>query len=109
MEINIILLLVWCHFLGDFILQTSDMATKKSSHNFVLFKHTALYSAPFIIFGIYFALVTLVTHFIVDWCTSRVTKKYWGNKNYNSFFTIIGFDQAIHMTQLILTYKFVVL
>lgn len=103
-NLGIILLLVWLHFLGDFILQSSYVATNKSKSNTVLLQHVLLYSLPLYIVGWQFALVNLVLHFVVDWCTSRVTSKLWFYEDKHWFFVVIGFDQALHLTCLATTY-----
>jgi len=108
MKIEIILLLVWMHFVADFILQSDKMAKSKSSSSFWLLLHVVTYSIPFVFFGWIFALVNGAAHFITDWITSRITSKLWEQKEVHWFFAVIGFDQAIHMTTLILTYKYLV-
>lgn len=104
-----IILIFWLHFIADFVLQTSWMAENKSSKNFPLLVHVLVYSLPMFVFGIEFALVNLVLHFITDWVTSRWSKYYWKQGEVHNFFVVIGLDQAIHMTTLILTYKWLVL
>ena len=102
-ETTLLLLLVWLHFFGDFILQTDYMAFNKSKSNKILLLHVTVYSIPLTLLGFQFAVVNLVLHFMTDWCTSRATAKLWKlNKRY-WFFAVIGLDQAIHMTCLILT------
>lgn len=110
MEINIIplLVLVWLHFFADFILQTDKIAINKSKDNAILLAHVAIYSLPFFIFGADFALLNMVLHFMVDWCTSRVTSYLWKKQERHWFFVVIGLDQAIHMTCLFLTYLYLV-
>jgi Na+/phosphate symporter len=97
-ELGVILLLVWCHFVGDFILQTSYMATNKSKSNRVLTTHVLVYSLPFLLFGPLFALITMVLHFMTDWVTSRITSKLWWYEDKHWFFVVVGADQAIHFT-----------
>lgn len=108
------------HFLGDFILQSDWMALNKSKQWDVLAIHCAIYSACFFAWGSYFVALTFVLHYMVDFCTSRITSKLWfmresatGNgwwtlKEPNTrhwFFVMIGLDQLIHYTMLILTLR----
>ena len=97
-----ILTVTWLHFIGDFLLQTDSIALKKSESNFVLLTHCCIYSFCLLYFGWKFALINCILHFVVDWCTSRANKKLY-QTNRHWFFTMIGFDQAIHMTVLVIT------
>ena len=105
MTIQIALLLVWLHFVADFIMQSDRIAINKSSDNGILLTHVCLYSMFFLGFGFWFVLANLVLHFITDWCTSRVTKRLWLADQRHWFFVVIGLDQAIHMTCLFVTYE----
>lgn len=109
------------HFVADFLFQTDSMALKKSTSNEWLALHALVYSACFLPFGLVFALITFVTHFWVDYYTSRCTSKLWFIDLYESeecglmatvkdwkrhwFFVMIGFDQLLHFSILALTYK----
>lgn len=115
---NTILALVWLHFVFDFVFQTNDMAMNKSKSNKWLLAHIAVYTSPFIFFGIKFALVNGVAHFLTDWITSRINSHLWkqgsdpsrdvdSRKSYvHYFFVGVGVDQAIHATCLLLTAKY---
>lgn len=97
-------LVIWTHFVADFILQSRDVARNKSNSNIVLAQHVLIYGIPLlIVFGPWYALVNVILHFITDYITSRATKKAWAEKKEHKFFTIIGADQAVHMTCLVLT------
>lgn len=103
MTINItaIIIVIWLHFIGDFILQTNKMALNKSSLNTTLMFHCFIYSLPLLWFGIEFAIVNMVFHFIIDVVTSRINSKLYKFKDLHWFFVGIGIDQAIHLTVLI--------
>lgn len=100
-----ILLLVWLHFVGDFILQTDKMALNKSKEMDWLLLHCAVYAVPFLYFGLPFALVNFALHFFTDMVTSRVTSTLWKMEKRHCFFVVIGLDQAIHLSCLLLTYN----
>jgi len=101
------------HFLADFGLQTHDQAVNKSTSHDWLFKHVGVYSliwliATIPIFGIYsfsFAWITFMTHYITDYCTSRIGKPFWEKEDMHNGFVVVGFDQMIHFITLWYTFK----
>lgn len=109
MNIVMLVILVWLHFLADFVLQTDRMALNKSSSNLWLGLHAITYMLPFFMFGVLFALFNGAVHFAVDYITSRGTSRLWKKNERHWFFTLIGLDQAIHITTLILSYVWIVL
>lgn len=104
MTIEEILWLVWMHWFADFILQSDKIAINKSSDNGILLWHVTLYGVCLSGFGFEFAVANAFLHFATDWCTSRATKKLWVANERHWFFVVIGFDQAVHMTCLFMTY-----
>jgi hypothetical protein len=96
------LLMIWIHWAADFLFQTDQMAINKSSSNIWLGIHCLVYSLPFFLFGFWFGVYMGVSHFIVDYITSRGTTKLWLAGKRHWFFTLIGFDQAIHLTLIFL-------
>ena len=100
------LLIIWIHFIADFLLQNDEMAINKSSSNKWLTIHCSIYSIPFIIFGFKAMVVIWVSHYFVDFFTSRATTKLWLNQKRHWFFAVIGLDQAIHITLLVLIIEY---
>lgn len=103
-SITVLLLLIWTHTVADFALQTDAMAINKSSSNKWLAIHVGIYAACLIPFGPVFALVNFALHFVTDWVTSRMTSRLWKAGRRHEFFVVIGIDQALHLTALVLTY-----
>lgn len=106
MELQIILSIIWLHFIADFILQSNYMALNKSKSVMALSYHCIVYSVPFLVFGPEYALLAGVFHFPIDFITSKITAKLYEQQRIGLFFKVIGLDQAIHMTVLVLTYKY---
>ena len=104
-----IIIVVWLHFIADFLFQTTNIAMNKHHDSKILALHCLIYGAVMLVFGWQFALANGLTHFFIDYTTSRLTNQYWLKKNYRYFFGTIGLDQATHMTILILTLNWLVL
>lgn len=102
-----IFLIVWLHFLGDFIFQTDKMALNKSKSVRWLTIHVLAYSVPFFYFGWRYALLNASLHWTVDFATSRATSWAWKKEKRGLFFKIIGLDQALHLTCLFFTFGIV--
>lgn len=124
-NIWICLFLVVVHFIADFMLQTDQMAKRKSTSNYYLAMHVSAYSiftfiawvVGFKLFGIQFSKETISLsvllifwlHFITDYVTSRITGYYWKKQASHNFFCVIGIDQVAHYFQLFLIYNYIIL
>lgn len=69
-------ILVICHLIGDYVLQSDFLATTKGENWYHLFVHSILYIVPFYcFFGGSMGLMALVTtHFITDALKARYKK-----------------------------------
>lgn len=102
------------HFLADFGLQTHEQAINKSTDNKYLFYHVSVYSLIWFIavlpmdfvFALQFTTVTFIFHYLTDFITSRIGKKFWDKKDMHNGFVVVGFDQLLHYIQLWLTFKY---
>ena len=74
--LNTLLILIFCHLIGDYVLQNNFLATTKGENWYNLFVHCALYCLSFfIVFGITWQLVYIfITHFIIDSMKARYNK-----------------------------------
>ena len=99
MELSTILLIIICHWIGDGILQTDQMATQKSKSYYWLTAHVGAYSLPFLF--VFYHIIQWVAlmaflHWIQDWITSRLNTHYLTSKNQGMFWNTIWTDQMIH-------------
>jgi len=119
-------IIIFIHWVADFVLQTDWQAQNKSKNNFALLSHTSNYSLVWLlpmclVFGkmkegattewivwttLYFGMITLVAHTITDYFTSRLNSKLWSAGKVHYFFVSVGFDQVLHYGQLFLTYYY---
>lgn len=132
METLLLLLFLGCvliaHWFADFVCQSNKVAQGKSKDFDLLLEHGFTY---FITLGIPMLLVCLIVpefrhllnsglivgyvalnaviHTFIDFFTSKASSSYWEEKDYGSFFNVIGLDQLLHMLTFLFTYKLLVL
>ena len=114
-EIQIFLVILFVHYLSDFVLQTDEQAKNKgigkNLWNRPLFFHVLTYTISWSLFflvlpidplfyNIYgwllFVIFIGVPHYLIDWCTSRIGKPFWEKGDAHNGFCIVGFDQILH-------------
>ena len=100
----VVFVIIWLHFIADFILQSDNIAKNKSKSNVALSIHMIIYGLPLFLIGPLYASINAILHGITDYVTSRVTSYYWSKGETHNFFVVIGLDQANHLTCLIGTY-----
>ena len=73
---ELLLKLVFCHLVGDYVLQSDFIARTKGENWYHLFVHCMLYCLPFYVcFGFNWRLIVLlVAHLIVDPLKARFKK-----------------------------------
>jgi hypothetical protein len=117
-----ILFILIVHWFADFALQTHHMSTRKSSSNYYLSMHVGVYTFTTIVMwalvfpftsihvsslGIWLSFAAIfITHWITDYFTSRLTSKLYKEQRYHDFFVVIGFDQVLHYSQLLITFNY---
>ena len=71
-----ILVLIFCHLIGDYVLQCDFIARTKGENWYHMFAHCLLYCVPFyLVFGVTWQLgVILLMHCIVDPLKARFNK-----------------------------------
>ncbi|MGI9422511.1 MAG: DUF3307 domain-containing protein [Hyphomicrobiaceae bacterium] len=114
--INQVAVLLVTHWVGDFLLQTSWMATQKSRNLNALLAHVVTYTivlsvAAVVLFGQtetagWFIIANAALHLVTDFLTSRVSAKYYDAKNMRAFFVMVGLDQLFHLLALVYTLQY---
>lgn len=117
-------IIILTHWIADFIFQDEKWALGKSKNWSDLLSHTGTYSVlwtiPILWFThsigitLLFVLITFLAHTATDYVTSRIVSKKFAKGEYGSpipnlgGFSVIGFDQVLHYTQLYLTWYFLI-
>lgn len=122
MEFNYLIFLFVAHFVGDYLLQSDEIAKKKSKCFKSLFIHISFIFISFFvinliylkIFGGYnsyldfikIPLLNSVIHLVIDFFTSKWASKLY-SKNVHYYYVILGFDQLLHYLTVLLLIKFI--
>lgn len=135
MELFIIYII--SHLIGDFILQPRWMGEGKSKDLMTLISHVSIYTATMVILSAainlflykigwtellpnwesYWVILSLfIGHFLTDIWTSKLSSYFYtkyektnDKKNLNYFWWVIGTDQTIHFIHIYLTFIYLVL
>lgn len=108
-----IIWVLFAHYIADFPCQTRWMANNKSISVWALTSHVSVYTSILFLFmlwivqpwnAFYYALGNGVIHWAVDYCTSKLSRLFYLEKNEKAFWSTIGFDQFLHAVSLIITY-----
>lgn len=120
LPLNLVLWILFWHWVADFVCQSDRMAQNKSKSWKVLLEHVFVYSTALTTglclvyrgeYGIgfsslnisFFYCINAAGHFVTDAITSRITRRLYEAKQMHYFFVVIGIDQFIHYTTLLLT------
>jgi hypothetical protein len=113
---EVVVSLLAAHFIGDFLMQSSEVAKGKSRSNLLLLEHVTLYAVPLAATAglllaspaaaFAFLVLNLSLHFVTDFVTSRVSHRLSSTGRTHEFFCMLGLDQLIHLTTLVLTLEF---
>jgi len=122
--VKIFIILLFLHWLGDFVSQSDKLAVGKSKYVYMLVEHTIIYTVVigiglaianiFLGFDVSetnafigrFMIVTLFAHTIQDYFTSKLNARLYAEGKNHLFYVSLGFDQFLHACQLFLTYKY---
>lgn len=100
------------HLIADFVCQSHEMATKKSTSLKWLLIHIGAYTSVLFVLmwpviglqaALSFCALNGLFHLITDFFTSKGTKYFFEKRDYHNGFLIVGIDQFIHVSLLLLT------
>lgn len=109
------------NYIADFLLQSREIATKKSKSLPALLKHVSTLGIFMFVtlaicykfenlYGVFaFSMVNMLLHGITDFFTSKWTSHLYKNEKIKQFFDVIGFDQLIHVITILMTYDYFLL
>ncbi len=112
--------LIVAHYCGDYLFQTREMANHKHESNKALMDHILAYGLVLAVMTIPLAflyigdqawyvfpwlLVNMILHFFTDYITSRKVKQYWLSGREWETFAVMGLDQVLHLSTLIITFN----
>jgi hypothetical protein len=119
--LNYFVILAIIHYIADYLLQSREIADNKSKNIKYLLIHGSEYTLSFgllialslvmfmqilpIILVIKYSVINGVIHTIIDFFTSQLSSKFYAKKNYSGFFRVLGLDQLLHITTIILTFN----
>lgn len=118
-SLNIVIIILFAHWVSDFVMQTDEQAKGKSTSNKWLLDHILSYSTMMLVLCSVIPITTSakglvvwvawnsLAHFMVDYVTSRVSSKLYKNGDIHNFFVVVGFDQFAHVAILISSYKLI--
>lgn len=101
--VSTVLVLIWLHFIGDVVLQSKGLNYFKNKDISYLVHHSTLATIPFIWFGLKFVCIVWCTHIVIDYCISYMLTLNRGKSSYSLVVTG-GFDQALHLSAIFITY-----
>lgn len=121
----IVLILLIIHYIADYVFQPHRIGANKWNNFDLLTEHVFTYTIIFWFIGtfsavllhlsyndtikvLYFCIITFICHLTTDYFTSKWTHRLYEEQKYHNFFLVLGFDQLLHFTQIILTYYFLI-
>lgn len=113
-----VVILLFGHWIADFVWQPHWMGMCKSKEWWVLTQHSMRITAggllvslallPFfpvsLAGGVVWAALNGIAHFGIDAVTSRITGKLYTKQDMHNFFVVIGFDQFLHVAFAVVTF-----
>lgn len=121
----VVVVVLFGHWVADFVLQPHWMSLRKSTDWWVLLQHAYVITLGGVVVGLVVVMVADHTrppgylgiwavlngaaHFAIDAVTSRITSKLWRKGETHNFFVVIGFDQFLHVAFAVATLSWLVM
>jgi hypothetical protein len=113
-----IIILLFGHFIADFVFQTHKQAVGKSVDFMLLTAHVCTYTLGMFITALFvfptwqdafgWACLNGILHLTTDFATSKINASLWKKGDAHNFFVGVGADQFVHQACIILTYNFAI-
>ncbi|PYG85810.1 uncharacterized protein DUF3307 [Ruminiclostridium sufflavum DSM 19573] len=104
---DFLMLLIFAHLMGDYVLQTSNIAKKKAksargivTHGIIVFFASAVFLGNYGLIGEMAAITISIIHFAIDYAKMK-TKKYCKHESIHNIA-----DQMLHLLVIIICYLF---
>lgn len=107
LSLNVAYLLIGMHFFADFVFQLPKVGSARGTIPRTLITHCIFYAIPFAIFGAQFFVGMLCCHWLTDYFTDKLLKKYWLEKRARRHRLVFGFDQSFHIFTVFVVYGIV--
>ena len=129
MEKAFLVVLLWTlisHWVADFIFQKDEDAKNKGKSLKHLTNHIKDYAVVFSLLTLaplhallsytttnyyllilMFLTINIITHFGIDYVTSKITSKLWAEGRVHEFFVIVGLDQLLHTAIIVLSLYYI--
>lgn len=107
MRLDLIIYLLFIHWIADFVFQSDWMAKEKAKHMDALMIHCLVYGLTFSVMTLnpLYGFRLFVVHVFVDFITSRINSHLYQAGKVHWFFVSLGFDQFIHFVTILLLAK----
>lgn len=109
--------ILFCHWLNDFVGQgylfpSLEIGKNKSKDFSILLTHILLYTMGMLLMlwpfmgteaVMAYVPINVLSHFVIDYFTSKASSKAYADGNVRWFWSVIGFDQFLHVAILCAT------
>jgi uncharacterized membrane protein len=111
-----LIVILWLNYLTDYLFQTKKMSENKHHSILWLLAHIGVFTLSFgilvfiwnFMFNSFTPLnlfhllwINTLTHFIIDYITSKITASLYKKQKFGLFLRVIGADQTLHATILV--------
>lgn len=118
-----IIVIIWLNYITDYLFQSQSMSENKHHSLFWLLAHVADFTIAFgvavLVFNgmthyfnwgnlVILILINGVSHLIIDFFTSKITAYYYKKRKIGTFLRVIGADQTLHVTILVILTFFLI-